>query len=608
MASNYLYNNRDHKFIFNEWLDMKPILSSSRYADYYSMEDIDMILDQALNVAKDIVAPAKDEGSEIGARYENGKVTVPPSFHGPYKYLNENGWGCINEDPDYEGALPAALFASVIEFFYGANAPFVPYIKATAGAARLIARFGDERCNQLFRDRMFSGQWGGTMALTEPSAGSDVGDLLTKAYPTDEPGIYKIRGSKCFITNGEQDMVENIVHLVLARVEGARPGTAGLSLFAVPKIRTNENGDLLEPNDVNCTGIEHKMGKKASATCVMNFGEANDCLGYILGDAPGEDGKGKGIAQMFQMMNGARMETGHASLAETTVAYHNAVEYAKGRIQGRSVRDPKGERQAIIKHEDIRRMLMDLKAYTEAMRALVLKTYWYFDMVEINEESNPEAAKEYQGFLDVQTPIIKAYCSDKAWELVAEAVQIYGGYGFMDEYPLTQICRDVKIYSIWEGTNFIQSMDLVRRKWKMENGSIFAAWLEQMSKLVREHEDDPVFEEEFAVLKDAVAAYREIQESVNQQKISMTPFYATRILHATGNLACAYMLLDQALVARKKIHELGTDHFDYPFYNGKIVSAKYFAHNVLPQVMGTALIVKEGDASAIEADDSIFEV
>jgi hypothetical protein len=242
------------------------------------------------------------------------------------------------------------------------------------------------------------------------------------------------------------------------------------------------------------------------------------------------------------------------------------------------------------------------------MRALVLKTYWYFDMVVINEESNPEVAREYQGFLDVQTPIIKAYCSDKAWELVAEAVQVYGGYGFMDEYPLTQICRDVKVYSIWEGTNFIQSMDLVRRKWKMEDGSIFAAWLEQINKLIEDHRDDPVFKDEFAVLKDAIVAYQEIQESIDQQKINMTPFYATRILHATGNLACAYMLLDQALLAQKRINQLGTDHFDYPFYNGKVVSAKYFAHNVLPQVMGTALIVKEGDTSAIEAAENIFEV
>jgi len=608
MASNFIYNTRDHKFIFNEWLDMEPIMSSSRYSQYFSVEDIDTILDQALKVAKNVVAPAKDEGSEIGAKFENGKVTVPPSFRDPYQYLNENGWGCINEDPDYEGALPATIFASVIEFFYGANAPFVPYIKATAGAARLIARFGDERCNALFREKMFSGEWGGTMCLTEPSAGSDVGDLLSKAYPTEEPGIYRIRGNKCFITNGEQDMVENIVHLVLARVDGARPGTAGLSLFAVPKFRTNDKGEILEPNDVNCAGIEHKMGKRGSATCVMNFGEENNCLGYIVGEAPGADGKGQGIAQMFQMMNGARMETGHASLAESTVAYHNAVEYAQGRIQGRSLTNNKGERQAIIKHEDILRMLMDLKAYTEGMRALVLKTYWYFDMVEVNEVSNPEAAQAYQGFLDIQTPIIKAYCSDKAWELCAEAVQVYGGYGYMDEYPLTQICRDVKVYSIWEGTNFIQSMDLVRRKWKIEDGKIFSAWLGAIEKFAAEHEADPVFEDEIAVLKDAIEAYREIQVSLDSQKINMMPLFATRILHATGNLACAYLLLDQALIAQRKIEQLGTDHYDYPFYSGKVMAAKYFAHNILPHVINTAFIVKEGDASAIEANESIFAV
>jgi Acyl-CoA dehydrogenases len=608
MASNFLYNTRDHKFIFNEWLDMKPIMSAPHYKDYYGVEDIDTILDQALKVARDIVAPAKDEGSEIGAKFLNGQVNIPPAYHALYKYVNENGWGCINEDPDYEGALPATLFASIIEFFYGANAPFVPYIKATAGAARLIAQFGDDRCNKLFRHRMFSGQWGGTMALTEPSAGSDVGDMLAKAYPTDDPGIYKIRANKCFITNGEQDMVENIIHLVLARVEGARPGTAGLSLFAVPKYRTNENGDILEFNDVNCAGIEHKMGKKGSATCVMNFGEENNCFGYILGDSPGEDGKGRGIAQMFEMMNGARMETGHASLAESTVAYHNAVEYAQNRIQGRSASDPKGRRQAIIKHEDIRRMLMDMKAYTEGMRALVLKTYWYFDMAEINGKSDPEAAAFYQGFLDVQTPIIKAFCSDKAWELAAEAVQVHGGYGFMEDYPLAQICKDVKVYSIWEGTNFIQSMDLVRRKWNMENGRVFAAWLEEMEKFIGNHEQDEVLKDEMSILRDAIEAYKDIQKMMAQSKINMLPLYSTRILHATGNLACAYLLLDQAVIARNKIDELGTDHYDYPFYSGKVMSAKYFAHNILPQVMNTLFVIEQGDSSAIEADERIFTI
>ncbi len=608
MASNYLYNTRDQKFIFNEWLDMETIMSFPRYKENYSVEDIDNILDQAFKVAKNVIAPSKDEGSEIGAKFENGKVTVPPSYKAPYKFINENGWGSINEDPDYEGAMPASIFAAVIEIFYGANAPLIPYIKATAGAARLIARFGDQRCNALFREKMFSGEWGGTMCLTEPSAGTDVGDLLSKAYPTDEPGVYRIKGNKSFITNGDQDMVENIVHLVLARIEGARPGTAGLSLFAVPKYRTNENHDILEPNDVNCAGIEHKMGKRGSATCVINFGEENNCLGHILGEVPGADGKGYGMTQMFQMMNGARMETGQASMAESTVAYHNAVEYAQGRIQGRSISNPKGERQPIIKHEDIRRMLMDMKAYTEGMRALVYKSYWYFDMVEINEKSNPEVAKTYQGLLDVQTPVIKAFCSDKAWELCAEAVQVYGGYGFMEDYPIAQICKDVKVYSLWEGTNFIQSNDLVRRKWKMDDGQIFAAWLGLIDKFITDHESDPVFGKEITVLKLAIGAYREIQASLDSQKINMTPMYSTRILHATANLVCAYLLLDQAIIAQKKVEQLGTDHYDYPFYIGKVMSAKYFANNILPQVLNTAFIVKQADSSAIEADDRIYDL
>lgn len=239
------------------------------------------------------------------------------------------------------------------------------------------------------------------MCLTEPNAGSDVGDLLTKAYPTDEPGVYKIKGTKCFITGGDQDITENIVHLVLARVEGARPGTKGISLFAVPKMWVDDDGNITGSNDVACIGIEHKMGIKGSATCVMSFGENNECRGYILGNPPDEEGKGEGMAQMFQMMNGARMETGHAALAETAVAFHNAASYANERIQGRLITDPKAGRQLIIKHEDVRRMLLDLKAHVDAMRALIFKTYYYFDILD--NTTDPEEKQLISGRIDIHT-------------------------------------------------------------------------------------------------------------------------------------------------------------------------------------------------------------
>ena len=279
MASNFLYSTREHKFILNEWLDMEKVLAYDAFKDYFGVDDIDMILEQALKVAKEVVAPTRDDNDSVQAQFKEGQVTVPQSFKDAYWFLSQNGWGGSNEDHHYEGRLPVVMFRACGEYLAGANAAVMPYILATAGAAGLIANFGSEKVNNLYREKMYSGDWGGTMCLTEPNAGSDVGDLLSKAYPTDEAGVYKIKGTKCFITGGDQDITENIIHLVLARVEGAKPGTKGISLFAVPKMWVDDDGNITGSNDVACIGIEHKMGIKGSATCVLTFGENNECRG-----------------------------------------------------------------------------------------------------------------------------------------------------------------------------------------------------------------------------------------------------------------------------------------------------------------------------------------
>lgn len=606
MASNFLYSTRDHKFILTEWLDMEKVLSFDFYKDYYSVDDIDMILEQALKVAKEVVAPTRDDNDAVQAVFADGKVTVPPSFKDAYWFIQQNGWGGSNEDDTCEGALPQTLFRACGEYLAGANAALMPYVLATAGAARLIQNFGSEEVNNLFTEKMFSGDWAGTMALTEPNAGSDVGDLLTRAYPTDKEGIYKIKGTKCFITGGEQDITENIVHLVLARVEGAAPGTKGISLFAVPKYRVDENGNVGDFNDVYCVGIEHKLGIKGSATCVMSFGDENDCFGYILGNPPNEEGRGEGMAQMFQMMNGARMETGHAALAETAVAFHNAANYATERIQGRPITNPKSDRIPIIQHEDVRRMLLDLKAYVEAMRALIFKTYWYFDVAQHTKDADEKRWAKAR--IEVATPVVKAYCSDRAWELCAEAMQVLGGNGYSEEYPIAELARDVKIYSIWEGTNFIQSMDLVGRKWMMGKGSLFADWLADIEKFATENANVAGFEREMELLAKGVTTYRDIQGTmgafVANGQVNMLPVYATRILRVTGDLTCTQLLLEQALLAQKKIDELGKDHYDYAFYNGKVMAAKYFAKNILPNIFNLLEVMKEADTSVIEIEEA----
>lgn len=610
MAQNFMWSTRDHKFILKEWLDLDKILSYERFNGVYTVDDVDAILTEAVKVAKDVIAPTNDDNDAIGAVFNNDQVTVPESFKNVYWFVQENGWGSCNVDHHYEGALPKTIHTAVAEALAAANAGVAPYYMATSGSAELIQDFGDDHLKALFLPKMFSGVWAGTMDLTEPNGGSDVGDLLTKAYPTDTPGLYKIKGSKCFITGGEQDITENIIHLTLARVEGARPGTAGISLFVVPKIWVNEDGSLGQPNDLNCIGIEHKMGIRGSATASLAFGEEGNCYGWVLGNPPGEDGKGEGMAQMFQMMNTERATTGTAALAESTVAYYNAVQYAAERIQGRLLTDPKGPRVPIIKHEDVRRMLMDLKAHLDAMRALSMKTYYYMDIV-INSK-DPEDLKNAGWRLDISTPLCKAYLSDMAWILTAEAMQVYGGYGYSEENPIAQLARDVKIYSIWEGTNYIQSMDLVGRKWMQAKGQAFNDFMDDIINFLKANNDNEEFAREFTLLRHAVKSYNEIRLAIQQHamggKISYIGLYATRILHATAKMYCGYLILDQALLASKRIQELGEDHFDYAFYKGKVESAKYYIRNIVPEIFTVAQLIKDGDSSALDIPEESFSI
>ncbi|MGE5403489.1 MAG: acyl-CoA dehydrogenase, partial [Candidatus Saccharibacteria bacterium] len=597
------------KFILKEWLDLNKVFETERFKDGYSVDDIDSILDNALKIAKEVVAPTNDDGDQIHAQFNAGKVTVPESMKKAYWAVQESGLGSNNADHHDPSAMPLCVMEASNEYLAGANAALGPYMMATTGSSGLIRDFGSDKLKELFLPKMFSGEWAGTMDLTEPNGGSDVGDLLTKATPTDQPGVYKIRGTKCFITGGEQDITDNIIHLTLARIEGAAGGTKGISLFVVPKFWVNDDGSMGEFNDVNCAGIEHKMGIRGSATAVVSFGEENNCRGWLLGNPPGEDGKGEGMAQMFQMMNEERAVTGLAAMSAATVAYNNAVRYASERIQGRQLMNPKAGRVPIIKHEDVRRMLTWQKSITEASRAMIAISYYYMDLAE--NSSDPELKKFAAGMREVNTPIIKAWCSDMCFLSISEAMQTYGGYGFSEEYPIAQLLRDTRIYPIWEGTNFIQSMDLVGRKWMMGGGSVFANWLQQIQDFIDANKGTASYEKEFEILQEALNAYKELQMTMGGYlgagKIGMIGLYATRILHATGRLYGAKLLLEMAMLAQKKIDELGTSHFDYPFYNGKVASARFFTRNVLPEVMTTLRVIKDGDTSCVDmVEEALF--
>ncbi|NPV92130.1 MAG: acyl-CoA dehydrogenase [Firmicutes bacterium] len=605
MATNYIYSSRDHKFILKEWLDLGPVLGSDRYKNSYGIDDIDPVLDNALKVAREVLAPCNDDGDALHARYENGRVKTPDSYKKAYFFVQENGLGSSNKDHHDESALPCSIFASCSEYLAAANPGLGPYFMATTGAAGLVQKYGSEKVKQVFLAKMFSGQWAGTMDLTEPGGGSDVGDILTRAYPTDAPGVYRIVGTKCFITGGEQDITENIVHLTLARIEGAAPGTRGISLFVVPKYWPDEKGGVGSFNDVSCAGIEHKMGLRGSSTAVVSYGEEGHCRGYLLGDPPGEDGTGQGMAQMFDMMNEERMVTGHAATALATIAYNNAAQYASQRIQGRKLTNPKGGRVPIIKHEDVRRMLMFQKAHIDAFRALIIFTYHLLDLAETS--TDPEVVKRARATIEVHTPIIKAYCSDLGFLCISEAMQVYGGYGYSEEYPVAQILRDSRIYAIWEGTNFIQALDLVGRKWTMGKGQVFTAWLKEIAVFVGKNQGAPGLEREFAVMQEACQHYQDIYRTVGGYamtgKLELAGLYATRILHATGKLICGKILLDQALLAKRKMEEIGSEHHDYPFYQGKVASARFYVRNIVPEIETTLKVVKDADTSAIEVPE-----
>lgn len=600
MASSFIYSTRDLKFIIKEWLDSNKIFQFDKYKDYYSMDDVDVILDQFLKIAAEKVAPTNDDGENIQVRFAEGKVTVPPSFHSLYKFLFTEGWGPSNLYEHGEGTLPQILYSSIVEMITGANPAFIPYMNLTGGVLELIQAYGSEWDQQTFLPKLMEGKWSGTMCLTEAGGGSDVGDILSKAYPTDEPGIYKIKGSKIFITAGDHDITENIIHMVLAKVDGAVPGTKGISLFIVPKIWVNKDGSLGDPNDVISVSIEHKMGLKGSSTVALNFGENDNCRGILMGSPP-VNGLGEGMAQMFQMMNGARMDTGVAGYAVATHAYYNAVEYARIRIQGRLYTDPKGGRVPIIKHADIKRMLLNMKACTEAMRAMIFKTFYYFD---VSRHSPDKAEREMAADrIEVNTPLVKAYCTDLAWPLIGDAIQVYGGYGYLEDYPVAKIARDSKIYSLWEGTNYIQANDLVGRKWTIKQGKVFQDWLDEIASMITVHANRTEYALEINIMKGAYESYTRIKrmmgEFAQQGKPEMLPLYATRILHATSQLYCGTLMLDQAILASDKIAEFGTDYYDYPFYQGKVDAARYYIRNHVPSIFKLEQILQYGDDSAL---------
>ena len=474
--ANVIVDPRDVEFALFEQLKIDELIKHEAF-DGLDRSTLTIVLREAAKLAENVFYEVSEEGDLEGCRYESGNVSVPECFHDAYKQYVEGGWVAMTEKPDDGGqGLPHAIATASNELFAGANTALAIYAQLGHGVGNMILNLGTEEQKSTYLEKLFTGEWGGTMCLTEPGAGSDVGALRTKAVKNDD-GSYSITGDKIFITAAEQDLTDNIVHAVLARVEGAPKGTSGISLFIVTKYSVNGDGSLGEKNGVYCTGIEEKLGLHGSATCRVTFGDKGKCRGYLLGE------ENKGMAGMFLMMNEERLNVGCQSLGTASVAYLAALQYAKERVQGKKLTEFNSESARavpIINHPDVRRMLLWMKSHVEGMRSLNYFTALCMDRV--HTAKTDEERDFNKGLFELLTPICKAYCSERAFDVCVQAMQVFGGYGYCSEYPVERLLRDCKIASIYEGANGIQAMDLVGRKIGMKKMQVFSGLLGLIQK------------------------------------------------------------------------------------------------------------------------------
>jgi alkylation response protein AidB-like acyl-CoA dehydrogenase len=604
---------KDLRFQLFDWLKLESILEHPKFADW-DRDNIEMVLEEALKIAQEQFDPANEPGDREGVKLENGKVTVPEVYQQPYRTLAEGGWvGCVN-NPEYGGlGLPHLIGLAVTEFFGGSNTSLSLILLLTRGVGELVEHYGTDEMRELFCERLYTGAWTGTMCLTEPHAGSDVGASTSKAQPL-ENGHYAISGEKIFITFGDHDMTENVVHAVLARLPGAPQGTKGLSLFLVPKYRVNPDGSLGEPNDVVCGGVEHKMGIHGSPTCSMLFGANGRCEGYLLGE------ENKGMRLMFDMMNAARLDVGLQGLSIGGAAHEAALRYARERVQGRHwtrMGDRDAQPVAIVEHPDVRRLLFTSQAYVQGMRALLLETGKFIDLAHTAEG---EEAERCQAYVELLTPVCKAWASDWGFRVTEWCLQVYGGYGYIKDYPAEQYLRDAKIASIYEGTNGIQALDLVGRKLMAHGGRTFKELLGRVASTVKRLQSDPDLAGPGFQLGAALQAIQEVAGEVphrpDGQLVMM--LNAVPFLDMVGHTLAGSFLLEQAVLAREKLkvllEEKGVDpeakesyeqllrtDTDAAFLHNKIQIAIHFAYRGLPLVKALAIAVESGEASPIEA-------
>ncbi len=565
-------NSKDLFFILKEQLSYGSLCRLDRYKDLNELT-LDMLVTEAISFARGVVAPLQEIGEVRGIGFDGDSVTCPGEFKEAFRQYGEDGWIAAARNTKYGGqGFPHMMRIVINDLMYGACQSFNMAPSLTHGAAHLIESFGSDALKCLFVPNMFKGVWAGTMCLTETEAGSNLAAIQTTAVPNGD--AYRIKGTKVFISWGDHDLTENIIHLVLARIQGAPPGVEGLSLFVVPKIQVEKDGGLGRSNDVVCAGVEEKMGLHASPTCMLNFGARDGCIGYLCGR------ENKGLSHMFQMMNSARINTGVSGMGIAGTAYLNALAYAVQRRQGQDITGSKAGDVAIIDHPDVRRMLLWMKGTVDGMRSMIYScAFWQDFALELPQ--GPEKA-HYANLVDFMTPIIKACCSEWGFRVCETAIQCLGGYGYCKDYPLEQYLRDVKILSLYEGTNGIQAMDLLGRKMTIRGGACYQAFRKEITSFCRKHKNHPVLGQQLNTLAGAMHQLKQTTVKLANMKKKDPLQWASRsypMLMVFGEISMAWRLLDMASVAydpsRPKVRKSD-------FYRGKVFQAKFFVDETLP--------------------------
>jgi alkylation response protein AidB-like acyl-CoA dehydrogenase len=567
-------SDKDIFFILKDQLNYGSLCQLDRYRDM-DPETLDMLVTEAIKFAKEVIDPLQEIGEKHGVIFEGGQVRCAPEFREAFRLCGKNGWTAAARDPEYGGqGFPHMMRIVINDLLYGAAQSFNMAPSLTHGAAHLIESFATEELKQRFVPKMFGGEWAGTMCLTEPNAGSDLSAVRTTAFPKGDH--YNIKGTKIFISWGDHDLTENIVHLLLARIDGAPEGVRGISLFIVPKIRVRPDGSLGKANDVLCSGVEKKLGLHASPTCVLNFGDNNQCMGYLCGQ------ENQGLAHMFQMMNAARINTGVSAMTLASTAYHNALAYARDRVQGRDVSRKTPGPVPIILHPDVRRMLLWMKAIVDGMRSMIYAGAFWSDLALEMPEGDERL--HYRSLIDFMTPIIKAYCSDMGFRVCEIAIQCLGGYGFSREYPIEQYMRDAKVMSLYEGTNGIQSLDLMGRKMRIDDGAPFKVYMAELEGFCQKTMRQKTLGKEIQTLDKATKKLGQVAMAMSELS-GTDPLqwasYTYPALMCFGDVTMAWRLLDMAVIAQRAMDE--GEKSDYLL--GKVMQATYFTGVILPETI-----------------------